>query len=177
MNAIVLLTEDHRTVDSLFTQGEQDGWSDPETVNRIVKELSIHDAIEKQHLYPAVSDRVPAGVDLADHSLDEHAEVAATLTDIDRMGADDPARPDRLARLVRLVRAHVDEEESKVFPAMRSAMSPAELDDLGATLAEAKSGAPTRPHPYAPDGGLGAKVAGAVSAPLDKVRDKMSDRP
>jgi hypothetical protein len=82
-----------------------------------------------------------------------------------------------LGTLIELVRTHVHEEESQIFPALQAAMSPAELDNLGEVLATAKAVAPTRPHPLAPSGGLGTMVAGALSAPLDKVRDIVERRP
>ncbi len=103
--------------------------------------------------------------------------MATTLNEIDMMSADDPGRGDLVAQLITLARMHIEEEESQIFPALRSAMNPGELQDLGAALEAAKAGAPTRPHPHAPSGGIGAKVASAVSAPLDKARDKMADRP
>lgn len=175
-DAITLLTGDHRTVEALFQQAETAPSPSSEVVDRIVKELSVHDAIEREYLYPAVRDRVPSGSGLADHSIEEHNEVAQTLLAIDKADNGSGEQKQLLARLVTAVRAHVEEEETRLFPALRDAMTPRELEELGGKLETAKSTAPTRPHPHAPDEGLGTKIAGAVSAPLDKARDAAQGR-
>ena len=47
-DATVLLSEDHKAVSALFSKVEGQQNPDPTTVDKIIKELSIHDAIEKQ---------------------------------------------------------------------------------------------------------------------------------
>jgi hemerythrin superfamily protein len=137
----------------------------------------VHDTVEKEFLYPTVRQRLETGGELADHGTTEHDEVARTLVAVDKAEAGSDELTTALHTLIGLVRTHVGEEESQIFPALRTAMSTAELADLGETLATAKQSAPTRPHPLAPSGALGAMVAGALSAPLDKVRDIVEGRP
>ena len=175
-DAITVLTADHRTVESLFSKVE--GQANPKTdvVNEIVKELSIHDAIEKEYLYPTVRDKVSSGNGMADHSIEEHDNVAETLLAIDKADAGSGEQAQLLTQLIQMVTSHVEEEEQQIFPAMRTSMSQTELDELGDKLKTAKKTAPTRPHPHAPSEGLGTKVAGAMSAPLDKARDAASGR-
>ena len=128
------------------------------------------------YLYPLVTDELADGAGLASHSLEEHSAVAETLNEIDTSPADSPNRAGLLVRLIALVRTHVHEEETKIFPAMRMTMTPQQLDKLGDSLLKAKATAPTRPHPHAPSSGVGAHVAGTVAAPIDKVRDKIAGR-
>jgi hypothetical protein len=45
-DAIALLTADHRVVEGLLSEIEGVTDPDPKVVNRIVKALSVHDAIE-----------------------------------------------------------------------------------------------------------------------------------
>jgi hypothetical protein len=57
-------------------------------------------------------------------------------------------------------------------------MGRAELQELGSSLAAAKTAAPTRPHPRTPDTPPGNLVAQAVTAPVDAVarfRDKVRE--
>ena len=61
-----------------------------------------------------------------------------------------------------------------MFPKVRKVLSRSELEELGARLAEAKQGAPTRPHPRSPDTPPGNVVANAITAPLDAVANVMS---
>jgi hemerythrin superfamily protein len=175
-DAISVLTTDHREVEALFTRVEGKDSPDPSVVDKIVKELSIHDAIERQYLYPTVRDKVGSGEGMADHSIEEHNMVAQTLLNIDKAEGGSKEQAQLLTALMGMVKSHVQEEEEKIFPAMRSAMSKADLDALGEELTKAKETAPTRPHPHAPNEGLGAKLAGAASAPLDKARDAASRR-
>jgi hemerythrin superfamily protein len=176
-DAISLLTADHRMVEGLFSEVEGQAEPDHDVVNRIVKALSVHDAIEKEFLYPTVKQRLDTGTELADHSISEHDEVAKTLVTVDKAKSGSEDLTGALATLIQLVRTHVGEEENQIFPALRNVMSAAELEELGETLATAKDIAPTRPHPHAPSNGLGTMVAGALSAPLDKVRDIVEGRP
>lgn len=171
---IELLTSDHRTVHGLFER--LGSGNDDHTVNEIVKELSIHDAIEKEYLYPAVREAISEGNHLADRSTDEHGHIARLLADIDSGDANDKERPALLKKLQAEVDKHVAEEETEIFPALTKNAGPDRLGDLGDKLAAAKKVAPTRPHPGAPDEGLGTKLAGAVSAPLDKLKDKVEGR-
>src|SRR5918993_331571 len=56
-DAISLLTEDHRTVEQLFADYER-GLQGPEAkrqvVDQLIRELSVHAAIEEAYFYPEV---------------------------------------------------------------------------------------------------------------------------
>ena len=94
MNAITLLKNDHKTVEDLFKRFEKLGPRAHKTkrdvADRIVRELSIHAAIEEMVLYPAIREAVDKG-DLDSmvlESLEEHHIVKWVLSEIDGM---DPA--------------------------------------------------------------------------------------
>lgn len=170
-DAIEVLTTDHREVERLFEQVQSESAGKEQTVEKIVRELSIHDAIERELLYPAVKDKLSSGGErLAEHSLDEHEEVAALLAEIEST-EDQAQRDSLLQRVISDVKRHVAEEEQQIFPQLRSTMGQEELAELGSKLEQAKGRAPTHPHPHAPRSGLGAKVAGAGAAAMDKARD------
>src|SRR6185437_15902150 len=124
-NAIDLLMTDHREMESLFSKA-QAGVGDQEVVEKIVRELSIHDAIERELLYPLVREKIPSeGERLAEHSLDEHEKVARLLADIEK--ANDSERRGLLAELMSDVKEHVAEEESQIFPKLRTVTTETEL--------------------------------------------------
>lgn len=52
----------------------------------IVRELSIHVAVEEQALYPAMRPSLPNGDEKVDHAIDEHQQVKEILVELD--GAD-----------------------------------------------------------------------------------------
>ena len=112
-----------------------------------------------------------------DESLHEHQEVKETLAALEDMDPTDAAYDQTVAALIADVRHHVEEEEGEMFPKLRSALSAEQLADIGQKLADGKTKAPTRPHPAAPASGPGAKVAGPAAGMVDRVRDKLSDRP
>ncbi|HWC32324.1 MAG TPA: hemerythrin domain-containing protein, partial [Actinomycetota bacterium] len=147
-DALEVLTVDHRTVENLFALYDstpaQDVEARDKVVREIVRELSIHAAVEEQLLYPLMRDRLEDGERLVREALDEHQEVKESLAAI---GKADPATGDRHAGVTALigdVRHHVEEEEGELFPKLRAAAAPEELRDLAGRIESAKRMAPTR---------------------------------
>ena len=179
-DAISLLTEDHRTVEQLFADYER-GLQGPEAkrqvVDRIIRELSVHAAVEEAYFYPEVRKALGEGGELVEDSLHEHQEMKEILADLEDMDPSDPAYDQNMAALIAEVRHHVEEEEGDMFPKLRSALSAEQLADIGQKLADGKAKAPTHPHPAAPASGPGAKLAGPAAGMVDRVRDKLGDRP
>jgi hemerythrin superfamily protein len=175
MDAISLLQNDHRKVERLFARFEKLTPRAVKTMRdlneQIIHELSVHAVIEEQVLYPAIRDAVPAAEADVLEALEEHHVVKWTLSELDGMDPEHERFRPKMMVLIESVRHHVEEEEGELFPQVRSALSADELEALGAALEAAKSGAPTRPHPKAPDEPPGNIVAGAGAALLDKARD------
>ena len=171
------LTDEHRKVDAMWERLQQlHAASSPEAADvarTIVKELTSHDAIELQLLYPALG-RVAGASDLADHGKDEHTEIRRLLADVD---GKDPLQAEvwtTFDTLIRKVKAHVEEEETVMFPKLRASMDQQQLLDLGKASEAAEFLAPTHPHRATPSGGLGATVVGSVAGVADKVRDAIT---
>ena len=169
-DAIDVLVSDHRTVEALFSRLETTG-VEQAALDQVIRELSIHAAIEEQVLYPALRREVGDGEGLAEHSLEEHQEAKELLASIEKAGAEDPQTGQLLTQLISSVREHVREEEGQIFPKLRSAMSPENLLAMGEALEKAKKMAPTHPHPKAPSTPPGNIIAGAPAALVDKARD------
>lgn len=146
MDAISLLTQDHRTVEELFSRFEQS--SDPserrQLVDTMIEELSVHAAIEEQELYPLMH-RTLEQDDPVDEAEHEHAEAKAILAILAHLQADDEHFEPMVTELIADVRHHVEEEENDLFPMLREAVSDDELDEVGQRLEQAKGGAPTKP--------------------------------
>lgn len=175
-DAVELLTADHRRVEELLRRIETEDWPPVEVTDRLVRELSVHDALEREYLYPVARGRLESGNDLYDHSLAEHGQIAAVLSEIDRRPHGDRHRRDEARRLVSLVRTHVAEEEGSLFPALRAHLSVQELAEMADRLRAARAKAPTRPHPHGAGAGVGARMSRLVVGPLDRVRDTLARR-
>jgi hemerythrin superfamily protein len=177
MNAITLLKNDHKTVEGLFKRFEKLGPRAVKTrqdiVERIVRELSIHAAIEEMVLYPAIRDAVKSGdVDkLVLQSLEEHHLVKWVLWELERMDPTDERFDAKVRVLIENVRHHVTEEEKELFPQVNKVYGRAQLDELGEAMESLKKTVPTHPHPRSPDEPPGNLIAGAGAALVDKALD------
>ena len=178
MNAITMLKNDHKTVEGLFSRFEKLGpravKSKQDVVERIIRELSIHAAIEEMLFYPAVRDVAEEGGKAADmvlESLEEHHIVKWVLSELEGMSAEHDRYDAKVTVLMENVRHHVGEEEKDLFPQVSKLLGRDRLEELGEAMAKAKKTVPTRPHPRSPDEPPGNLVAGAGAALIDKAVD------
>ncbi|HLF41149.1 MAG TPA: hemerythrin domain-containing protein [Acidimicrobiia bacterium] len=177
MDAIMLLKKDHKTVEELFKRFEKTGprayKGKQEIVERIVKELAVHAAIEEAVLYPAIRQAIDDKKidDLVLESLEEHHIVKWTLSELDGMDPEHERYDAKVTVLMESVRHHVEEEEQELFPKVAKAFGKPRLEELGEALEAAKKTAPTRPHPRLPDEPPGNILGAPGAAMMDKARD------
>jgi hemerythrin superfamily protein len=173
-DAIVLLKNDHKTVEKLFKQFEKLGDGAHKTkrdvVDKIIEELSIHAAIEEQHFYPTIREKAPDIGDDVLEGLEEHHVVKWTLSELKGMSPQAERFDAKVTVLIEMVRHHVEEEEGEMFPKVREAMGRKELQDLGETMEKAKTISPKQPHPKAPDTPPGNLIAGPTAAAADGLK-------
>ncbi|MDT7573188.1 MAG: hypothetical protein QOE05_3362 [Actinomycetota bacterium] len=173
-DAIVLLKNDHKTVEKLFKQFEKAGDNAHKTkrdlVDKIIEELSVHAAIEEQHFYPTIREKAPDIADDVLEGLEEHHVVKWTLSELKDMSPQAERFQAKVTVLIEMVRHHVEEEEGDMFPKVREAMGRKDLQELGETMEKAKAISPKQPHPKAPDTPPGNLVAGPTAAAADAVK-------
>ena len=173
-DALELLKRDHRTVEALFKRYDKLGGGKKKEkqklVTEIIRELSIHAAIEEQILYPASRKLVKATEDEVLEALEEHHIVKWTLSELHKMKPSDERFDAKVTVLKEMVEHHVEDEEQELFPQLKK-LGKDKLRSLGAQLLAAKKVAPTRPHPRAPDTPPGNIVAGMGSALVDRALD------
>jgi hemerythrin superfamily protein len=155
MDAIVLLKDDHKTVEKLFKQFEKAGDDATQTkrqlVDQIIEELSVHAFIEEQIFYPVAREAVPETEDHVLESLEEHHIVKWVLEELRTMDANDERFDAKVKVLMENVRHHVEEEEQEWFPEVRKELGRKKLQELGDQLEKAKIEAPRQPRPRAAD--------------------------
>ncbi|MFN2614934.1 MAG: hemerythrin domain-containing protein [Actinomycetota bacterium] len=175
MDAITFLKHDHREVEGLFARyrklGSRSTKTKEEIVQKVIRELSIHAAIEEQLVYPQMEQMMGQGKKKVDHALDEHQEVKEMLAQLEQMTAEDEQMDTIMEKLEESVSEHVEEEETDLFPKFAKVAGREELEQMGEQLRMAKRTAPTRPHPNAPNRPPGNIVMGMASAAMDRARD------
>lgn len=175
-DAVALLERDHAEFERLFHRFERTrGPAERKRLSeRIVRELSIHAAIEEQLVYPQLRRRLDGREELVLLALEEHHFAKVALAEIEKMSATDERFAPKVRVLIGAMRRHLREEERQLFPNMRRKFSPEELVELGETLARAKNVAPTRPHPAAPDEPPANVLTTPAAAAYDRGREVVS---
>jgi hemerythrin-like domain-containing protein len=181
-DVVDVLTADHREFDRIFTQLEGlHGRSDPDALKlkrELVDEVTIglvkHSVAEETQVYPRVEKQVDK--EEAQHSKEEHAEAEETMKRLERMDPEDLEFDAAVAELIREIRHHVQEEESRMFTELRATFSREELVDMAQKVEAVKKIAPTRAHPMTPNEPGIRLAVGPVASLLDHLRDAVSGR-
>lgn len=154
MNALELLKQQHREVETLFDriEDEDDSRARKQLVSELAKTLRAHTTIEEKIFYPA-SQKTLTGDDEQEKRLlefyEEHGLVATALDKLVNTQPSDDRFAARLKVLVELLNQHIEEEEHDLFPALEAEMGSDQLDRLGTQLerrfdAELEGGAQVR---------------------------------
>ena len=176
---IEVLVHDHREVETMFAELES-ATADPKRRRRVadavIAELVRHSVAEEDYLYPTARRALSDGDAVADRELAEHAEAERTMKTLEGLDATDPRFDRTCIALIAEIRQHLLEEESDLFPRLRSTCTAEELRELGRKVELAKKMAPTRPHPSAPDKPPANKLLAPGAGLVDRVRDALSGR-
>lgn len=146
-------------------------------VQLLVIEESKHEAAEEAHFWPVVRSRLSDGDDLANQARDQEQQAKFILDRLDKVTSPEHAEfEDQVAHFITVGRAHIEFEETVVWPVLRAALTAVEADDLGRELARARESASARPHPNLPPVPGLLKIADAAAAVADAVRDVVAGR-
>lgn len=149
MDAIVLLKDDHKTVEKLFKDFEKAGDSAYKTkrdiADKVIEELTVHTWIEEKIFYPAARAAVPDTTDHVLESVEEHHVVLWMLSELAGLDPKDERFDAKMTVLIENVRHHVQEEEQEWFPQVRAAVGRNRLVELGEQMAVSKPTAPRDP--------------------------------
>jgi hypothetical protein len=144
-----------------------------EAFDRLRELLAVHEAAEEMVLRPV--SRESAGARIAEARNQEEAEAARLLAELEKTDVAGEQFTAGLAEVERAVSEHAEREELEEFPAVQSAHTDEELQELGAKLLVAADTAPTHPHPAAAGSPTAQRVLAPFAALLDKARDARRD--
>ena len=151
MDAIVLLKDDHKTVEKLFkefekaTKDKASSASKKRIVDQIVQELTTHAYIEETIFYPAARKSVPETKEHVLESVEEHHVVAWMMSEVMNLDPSDERYDAKVTVLMENVRHHVEEEEQEWFPEVRKSLGRKRLVEMGEQMMAAKADAPSDP--------------------------------
>ncbi|MFE5494404.1 hemerythrin domain-containing protein [Streptomyces virginiae] len=149
MDAIVLLRDDHKTVEKLFKRFEKtedDDLAERRSIaDEVIEELTVHAWIEERVFYPAAREAAPDTTDHILESIEEHHAVVWMLSELKDMDPADERFKAKMSVLMENVRHHVEEEEKEWFPDVRKAMGRNRLAEIGEQLEAEKGRAPRDP--------------------------------
>jgi hemerythrin superfamily protein len=150
MDALSLLITDHNRVRGLFHQFKAaDDADDLDTMQAVAaqirQELEVHTTIEEEIFYPTVRELDDEISDTVAEGIEEHHEVKVLLEELTSLAPDDQAWKAKWTVVIENVDHHAGEEESELFPEVRSKLDQEKLEALGQRLDARKGelGAPT----------------------------------
>jgi hemerythrin superfamily protein len=136
LDALDVLMQHHRVVESLFSEFEylhKNGRDTARVIEAACAEIKIHDAIENDIFYPAVSDAAgEEGIDaLLDDAEDSHDSALDLIEELEE--ADVAARHPHFMLLIAQVTQHIMDEETELFPRVRT-LEQLDLASLGSEM-------------------------------------------
>ena len=186
-DVFTVLAKDHDEVKGMLTELEKGptgvtGASENQLALRkkmtevLIIEESRHEALEEMYFWPVVRDHLPDGDTLAHEATGQEQEAKQVLARLDKLDASDAEFEELLGAFMRAVREHIEFEETRVWPGLRTALNTERAAELGSQIAAGKKTAPTRPHPHTPPSPGMLKAAGPAVAAADKARDAVTGR-
>jgi len=176
---IDVIMADHREFEKVFTELETGSGSTQhrrDLLDHVIAELVRHSVAEEMFMYPAARKALPDGDEIVDHELAEHHEAEEDMKALEDLDPSDARFDQMVAKLIKDVRHHLEEEESKLLPKLRQTCTAEELQKLGEKVVAAKKIAPTRPHPGAPNTPPANLILAPGAGLIDRLRDALSGR-
>lgn len=133
-DVFAILSDDHRTVEQLFSQFEQT--QDTEIALKICDELTVHAMVEEEMIYPVLGAKTGA-TDMANEARAEHQEAKQLISQIDAGATAGEDVSSLVRQLQQSVQHHVQEEESEIFPRIKNTV-PELVAHMGDDVVERK---------------------------------------
>jgi hemerythrin-like domain-containing protein len=140
--AIELLMADHRKVEDLFEQYEQEKEADDDTKRQIAKricdELTVHAQVEEELFYPWLREALDEDdQEMVEEAQVEHNAAKDLIAQIEAAEEVDATYDAMVKVLSEYIKHHVKEEENEIFPEVSSEKEA--LDEIGQEMASRKA--------------------------------------
>jgi len=124
-----ILKAEHKQVSDLIQQAMRDG--SKETFFKIKAKTEPHLMGEEKLFYPLLEQKEDLR-ELVSHAYEEHEEIKSISSELENMDAGSSNWTSKIKELNESVSHHVEEEETKVFPAAQKVLS----DDKAQQIAQ-----------------------------------------
>jgi hemerythrin superfamily protein len=144
MNAVDILTKDHREVDAMIAELEKagtEGTSDASlqaTFQQMVNALGLHMQAEENIFYPAMQ-KFDEEKDQVVEAYDEHNEVKGLLLQMQNLEPSSAEFQSNLKMVKTGIEHHVAEEEGEMFPDAKNLLGEARLQEIGQQIMTLKT--------------------------------------
>jgi hypothetical protein len=134
MDALTLLKDDHDQLKKLME--ELDGTTErgvktrERLFTRIQQDLTVHEEIEEEILYPALKEH-PKAKEIVLEGYEEHNVVDMVMEEITNVPYDDETWGAKFTVMKENVEHHIEEEEGEMFKQARQVFDKDELERLG----------------------------------------------
>jgi iron-sulfur cluster repair protein YtfE (RIC family) len=139
MDAITLLTDDHKRLKKMLAEGEETTERAKKTrtelFERLKDALLSHEQMEEVVLYPALKAH-PKARDMALEAFEEHHVVDEILEELGNTPVTDETWAAKFTVARENLEHHMGEEEDEMFPNCRKMFSKEELERMGEKMAE-----------------------------------------
>ena len=141
MDAITILKDDHdrlkKLLDELEGTTERGVKTRERLFTRVKDELTVHEAIEEEILYPALKTH-PKTKELTLEAYEEHHVVDLVMAEIDALPYDDEQWGAKFTVMKENIEHHIEEEEGEMFTQARRVFDQDELEALGERMRSRK---------------------------------------
>ena len=138
MDALSLLKDDHNKVKKMLRELESTTERGVKTredlFSKVKHELTVHEAIEEEILYPALKEH-PKTKDIALEAYEEHHVVDTVMAEIEGVAYEDETWGAKFKVMKENLEHHIEEEEGEMFKQARQVLDRDELNQLGETMA------------------------------------------
>jgi hemerythrin-like domain-containing protein len=144
VNALTMLTDDHKKVKSLLSDlestTERGVKTRQELFSKIKLELTVHEIIEEEIFYPALKEH-PRAKEIVLEGIEEHNVVDTLMSELEALPVDDETWGAKAMVMKENIEHHIEEEEGEMFDKARQVFDRDELETLGEQMARRKEGA------------------------------------
>jgi len=169
---LVRQRRDHAVLEELLVEARRtSGAEQDEVLTRLGRLVFPHAYGEETVVWPVLRRVLPDGEELTLRNEQEHQEINALWSELDRTPPDTTRRTQLVERLVTLLHEDARDEEDLLLPRLQQALTEVQLRRLGRAWELVRRTAPTRPHAVVSRRPPGNIVSGLPLALIDRTRD------